>query len=416
MPTIVSKSVGTKSQYSTGTIAIDATGLIVTLSGGTFDTDWGEGDFFRIDTGGTPETRYVLTRDSATQLTLQTASSKTSQSGLAYYIQRCYTDIDAWDSGEDRNIVSADEIARAVCRYDGQTDSGNISFNYTFSNWTCDSTRYIDIWVHPDSRKTKRSDSGYTLSTTADNCMVIKEVAIVVTGIDFVNVFSSYKNYCVYATDVSIRLEFLECFFKATGHADATGVRLTTTSVTPVLVANCDAFGCNVAMQFGNTATEQARFEIYNSVTNGNGTGVYFEPDAGGGGTMDMYNHYSGDNSSDDYNDGSSGLATLVKCASSDATGSSGLQNMAYSAATGAKFVNVTGGSEDHHIQSGSDLEAAGNNYDTVFTIDIDQETRPSSPTAWDIGIDQISGAPAGVDVHMVGGTQELTGGFTQGY
>lgn len=109
MATKISETIGTKAAFSTGTIAIDATGLIVTLSGATFDANWGLGDSLDIDTGGTPETRLVLSRDSSTQLTLQTASTKTSQSGLSHQIQRAYSTPASAESATDNDLVAADE-------------------------------------------------------------------------------------------------------------------------------------------------------------------------------------------------------------------------------------------------------------------------------------------------------------------
>jgi len=47
----------------------------------------------------------------------------------------------------------------------------------------------------------------------------------------------------------------------------------------------------------------------------------------------------------------------MMKCASNDTNGSTGLQNIAYST---DNFVNVTSGSEDLHLASGSALKAVG--------------------------------------------------------
>lgn len=137
----VIRSVGNKAAYSTGTIAVDATGLIITLSGGTFSTDWGEGDDLTIDTGGTPETRYVKTRDSDTQLTLQIASTKTSQSGLAYSLARAYSSLSSWESAEETDLITATDTHKCV-GYDS-FDAGSVYIN----GWTTDSSYYITLTV-----------------------------------------------------------------------------------------------------------------------------------------------------------------------------------------------------------------------------------------------------------------------------
>src|SRR3990172_4566061 len=127
MAALVYESIGIKAAYSTGTIAVDVTGLIITLSGGTFDADWGLGDSLDIDTGGTPETRLVLSRDSGTQLTLQTASTKTSQSGLAFLIDRAYSTIEVgWEAATDIDLVTADEHRICILTKDQTWTETNI--------------------------------------------------------------------------------------------------------------------------------------------------------------------------------------------------------------------------------------------------------------------------------------------------
>lgn len=72
--------------YSTGTIAIDATGRIVTLSGkgASFGEGWGAGDVLEIGKGKNREKRVVAARKNSTRLTLRTASAKRGWSGLTY--------------------------------------------------------------------------------------------------------------------------------------------------------------------------------------------------------------------------------------------------------------------------------------------------------------------------------------------
>lgn len=90
-----------------------------------------------------------------------------------------------------------------------------------------------------------------------------------------------------------------------------------------------------------------------------------------------------------------SGVVTLTTSASSDTTGTAGLQSIAVNT---TQFVNVTGGSEDFHLAgTGSALygvgtDTSGDSSPLNFTTDIDGETRSS----WDIGADEYSSdAPA---------------------
>ncbi len=77
--------------------------------------------------------------------------------------------------------------------------------------------------------------------------------------------------------------------------------------------------------------------------------------------------------------------STLTTCASSDTTGSIGLQNIAYSTTSGTYFTNVTQGSENFTLNTGSALIGAGTNESGTFTNDIINLTRQATG-AWDIG------------------------------
>jgi hypothetical protein len=86
-----------------------------------------------------------------------------------------------------------------------------------------------------------------------------------------------------------------------------------------------------------------------------------------------------------------SGTFAMTNAASSDATGSAGLQSIAYST---ANFTNVTAGSQDLHIPSGSALINTGTDTSSEsaplnFTTDIDGENRTVG--AWDIGADEYT-------------------------
>jgi hypothetical protein len=91
-------------------------------------------------------------------------------------------------------------------------------------------------------------------------------------------------------------------------------------------------------------------------------------------GTVTAKNCYFGGSVAGDYN----GTITKTTCASSDTTGDTGLQSIPVSAAT---FVNVTPGSEDFHLASGSALigvgtDTSGDAAPMNFTTDIDGDSR----------------------------------------
>lgn len=96
----------------------------------------------------------------------------------------------------------------------------------------------------------------------------------------------------------------------------------------------------------------------------------------------------NGDNSS--YFD-FTGTITKTNCASTDATadGTNCETGIAHSTST---FVNVTAGSQDYHLVSGSGLIDQGTSLSGIFTTDIDGETRSGT---WDIGADEYVAAAA---------------------
>lgn len=76
----------TANVFGEGTISISASGTVVTLDGSTFPSDIGLGYQIAIDTDGSIENRRVLTRDSDTQLTLYSASTKKNRTGMGFIV------------------------------------------------------------------------------------------------------------------------------------------------------------------------------------------------------------------------------------------------------------------------------------------------------------------------------------------
>jgi len=59
--------------------------------------------------------------------------------------------------------------------------------------------------------------------------------------------------------------------------------------------------------------------------------------------------------------------------------------------AAAEQVVSTSRGTEDLHLVGGSGAIAAGENLSASFTNDIDDQTRPAAPAAWDIGADQTT-------------------------
>lgn len=83
--------------------------------------------------------------------------------------------------------------------------------------------------------------------------------------------------------------------------------------------------------------------------------------------------------------------ANLINCMSSDATGSSGLQNVT----TSNQYVSTVNGSEDLHLKAGADAIGQGNTISEGridgVSRDIDGADRIAAAVTWDLGADQFN-------------------------
>lgn len=126
---------------------------------------------------------------------------------------------------------------------------------------------------------------------------------------------------------------------------------------------------------------------LLNDVAISAGSGVAFNISGG----INIKNTYGSSSSGSAYTY-SGGTNTIVTVASSDTTGTSGLQNVSYSTSSGAFFTNITPLSENLSLLVGSSLILAGTNLSGTFTDDIIGNTRqPSGP--WDIGVFKYTSA-----------------------
>lgn len=140
-----------------------------------------------------------------------------------------------------------------------------------------------------------------------------------------------------------------------------------------VFIWNCIVYGPLYAALWSGTSN----LKVYNCTLIGNTYGWEFTT-----GTGQIFKNCYAKGSTAGYKSG----GTLTTCASSDTSGSAGLQNIAYST---ANFTNVTGGSEDLSLVSGSALidvgtDTSGDAAPLDFTDDIDGTARGAT---WDVGV-----------------------------
>ena len=111
------RSIGTNSAelFNAGAASVAMGQVKVTLAGGgRLPKTVGRGDEIVID----DEELYVLSRDSDTQLTLQTPAVK-EHLGKEFAIRRAYTSIQAWVNDRNGNLVRDDRLEVGVCYNDG---------------------------------------------------------------------------------------------------------------------------------------------------------------------------------------------------------------------------------------------------------------------------------------------------------
>ena len=67
-----------------------------------------------------------------------------------------YASMSAFEAGEDADIVTADQVIIGKCRCTGGTADTTA---VTFGGWTCDATRYVQVWT--DTSETYRHNGTY---------------------------------------------------------------------------------------------------------------------------------------------------------------------------------------------------------------------------------------------------------------
>jgi hypothetical protein len=160
------RSIGTQvgTLYSTGDASITSDTSVVTFAGGaSLPTTIGQGDKLVIGA----DTFYILSRDSATQVTIQETASSTHTS-QAYTISRAYNDFQSWETARDGDLVAENRREVGVAYNDGTfSPTAGIVINGS----TTDSTHYMTITVADGQRHTGVAGTGVVvdaISVTGD--------------------------------------------------------------------------------------------------------------------------------------------------------------------------------------------------------------------------------------------------------
>jgi predicted outer membrane repeat protein len=111
------RSIGTNNAelFNTGAATVGLDQVTVTFTDGPLPDTVGRGDEIVID----DEELYILSRDSDTQVTLQTPALKVHDVNEEFAIRRAYTSIQAWVNDRNGNLVRENRLEVGVCYNDG---------------------------------------------------------------------------------------------------------------------------------------------------------------------------------------------------------------------------------------------------------------------------------------------------------
>lgn len=294
-----------------------------------------------------------------------------------------YTSLSAAEAGEQADLVTADVQMDIECYSFADTTA------VTFDGWTTDATRYIRVYTPTAERHAGVwNTSKYRLSINAEfsRPLIVSEDFVRVEGLQIEQ---------THANGVSP--------IRVVGTADAASsdVRFDATIVRSASARTNVDTGSNIALASGKTTIRNSVIYdagascIYSSfVTNSPTVDLDNVTLAAGttyglnhtNGTATLRNVYSGGNGTDDFN----GTITRTTCMHSSATSFTG--STGSTAYDTNNFTNVTSGSEDLHLPTGSALLDAGTDLSGDFTTDIDGDTR----TRWSVGADDGPAAGGG--------------------
>jgi len=163
------RSIGTNggTLYPTGTASVTLGATTVTLAGATLPGNVGVGDVLTF-TGTPAEALYILSRDSATQLTLQTPAAF-DHANQNYTITRAYTSLAAWETGRQGDLVAENRQEIGVAYNDGPFTAG-----VTIDGSTTDPARYMKLTAAPGQRHLGHADTGVVVNSGASPSPAIR--------------------------------------------------------------------------------------------------------------------------------------------------------------------------------------------------------------------------------------------------
>ncbi len=315
-----------------------------------------------------------------------------------------YASLSAWNAAEAQDLTAGGgNIMDVICSsVGGAADSTFV----VVDGWTTDATHYIRIRVDSGSKHDgKVNTAKYRLAGSKAFGYMFRsnEQYVRVEGFQISNTHSAGD----------------PVYFEGAGGGDC---RLVDTIVYDSPGTNQAINNTSVVLTCINTIVQHCGGDGFYANTNGT---IYYGcasvNNAGAGIRITGFkgltatNCYAGGNTGADYLVDSNGTMTCTTCFSEDGTNST--TTAAFATGSGARFTNVTPGSEDLHIGSSSTLKNAGTDISSTITglgytyVDIDGDARGTGAGATDVGPDEFasSSPPATPTGLTIGSTTTTT-------
>jgi len=285
-----------------------------------------------------------------------------------------YSSLNAAEAARNADITAVG-IITFLCRGSTNADTTAVAID----GWTTDATHYVVVSVDSEDRHAGTwSDTKYRLATASNaRTLFINENYTIVDGVQLSK--NSYTNIGVIGVNAGTAT-VKSCILKVVGTEQF--LFATSGGAGTVEVRNSILYA---SVRYGFYLNSSGTVNL-NNVTVAGCPRHGVQRVAGTVNCNNVASIGNGDNSTYFC---FSGTITKTNCASTDTTadGTNCETGIAHSTST---FVNVTAGSQDYHLVSGSGLIDQGSDLSGTFTTDIDGETRSGT---WDIGADEYVAA-----------------------
>ena len=303
---------------------------------------------------------------------------------------RNYSTLQAWENARDGNLAGSDYVEKGEC-YNDSTFTAGILINDS----TTDADNYMWLTVASGNRHNGTTGTGVKVDPTTANYVIdiednytkvewLEITGFTVDGPDYYGVIVYNASYA----DISKNLVHDDVYYGAgygIGHYDNGG--------SDNIYNNFIYFGTQkanswygITAYYADTTVNVYNNTIFQGSSNNGGGGMIADHATilakNNIAIITVAGDYCFDTDTGSY-DGNSNYN-----ASSEATspGANSLDNIV----AASTLTATTAGSENLHLKAGASSINAGVDLSTVFTTDIDAQTRPTGAGTWDIGADEI--------------------------